>query len=208
MFFPEKKIILVHIPKTGGTSLESEINKNFYKTTDYNYLHYNHTIRGKFNNLKSNTPQGHRHSFISEYFEFLDINEYYSFSIIREPLSQVLSLYRQLKYTDTLKNVKITSLEDFIFGNSPRDLRFYNYYSNQYKFLTINDEVKVDKIFLFEEYWKAQDFIEEKFNIKIDRKITCMKTVNNGEILSHDMKKEIEKILPETFELYRKFIKK
>jgi len=208
MFFPEKKVVLVHIPKTGGTSLENQINKNFFNKEDYNYLHYNHTIRGKFKNLQPNTPQGHRHSFISEYFEFLDMSEYCSFSIMREPLSQVLSLYRQLKYTDMKKNIKVPSLEDFIFGNSARDLRFYYYYSDQYKFLTINNEVKVDKIFLFEEYWKAQDFVEEKFNIKINRKIKCMQTIDNGEILSDDMKKEIEKILPETFDLYNKVLKK
>lgn len=208
MFFPQNKTILVHIPKTGGTSLEIQIARNFLKNEEYQFLHYNHTIRGKFNNLKAETAHGHRHSFISEYNQYLNLNEYTSFTILREPFSQVLSLYRQLKENEDKLSRIMPSLCDFIFGNCKYDLRHYDFYSNQYRFTHINDKLKVDNIFIYEKYHEVQEFVEKLYNIKIDKKLISMKTINNGDILSHDMKKEIKKILPESFDLYNTFLKK
>lgn len=208
MFFPENKTIFVHIPKTGGTSIEIEIGKKFLKNGSYDFLHYNHTIRGKFENLKPNTPKGHRHSFICEYDKYLNLDEYNSFTILREPYSQVLSLYRQLRENEEKNNKKMPSLEDFIFGNSSQNLVLYDFYSNQYKFTHINGELKVKNIFLFEKYHEAQDFVEKIFNIKIDKSFFSMETTSKGEVLSQDMKKEIKKLLPETFDLYYQFLNK
>ena len=208
MFYQQNKTILVHIPKTGGTSLEVEIAKHFLKKESYDFLHENHTIRGKFENLKKDTPKGHRHSFISEYDKYLNLKEYESFVILREPLSQVLSLYRQLKQNEEKVSRIMPSLEDFIFGNCRNDLRHYDHYSNQYKFTHINNELRVNNVFIYEKYYEAQEFVEKLYNIKINRESRSMKTIDNGEVLSHDMKEEIKKILPESFDLYNRFSNK
>ncbi len=208
MFYQQNKTILVHIPKTGGTSLEVEIAKHFLKKESYDFLHENHTIRGKFENLKKDTPRGHRHSFISEYDKYLNLNEYESFTVLRDPFSQVVSLYRQMKENGEKISRVMPSLEDFIFGNCCEDLRHYDHYSNQYKFTHINNELKINHIFIYEKYHEAQKFVEKLYNIKIDKNFRSMKTKDNGEILSHDMKKEIKKILPESIDLYNRFSSK
>jgi hypothetical protein len=208
MFYPQNKTILVHIPKTGGTSLEIAISKHFLKKESYDFLHENHTIRGKFENLKKDTPKGHRHSFISEYDRYLDLKEYESFVVLREPLSQVLSLYRQLRQNEEQALRVMPSLKDFIFGNCKNDLRHYDFYSNQYKFTHINNELKINNVFIYEKYHEAQEFVEKLYNIKIDKEFRSMKTTDCGESLSYDMEKEIKKILPETFDLYNRFSSK
>jgi len=212
MFFPQNKTILVHIPKTGGTSIENEIANKFLNIKDNQskFLHENHTIRGFFKKIELDTPMGHRHSFISEYGDFLELNDYDSFVILREPFSQVLSMYRQIK--DNHRSKKILnlapSLQDFIFGNCKNDLKFFDYYLNQYKFTHINGELKVNHVFLYEKYHEAQDFVEKKYNIKIDKNKRLMKTTEDSQILTQDMKNEIKKCYPETFDLYDEYLKK
>ena len=212
MFFPQNKTILVHIPKTGGTSIENEIANKFLNIKDNQskFLHENHTIRGFFKKIELGTPMGHRHSFISEYGDFLELNDYDSFVILREPFSQVLSMYRQIK--DNHRSKKILnlapSLQDFIFGNCKNDLKFFDYYLNQYKFTHINGELKVNHVFLYEKYHEVQDFVEKKYNIKIDKNKRLMKTTEDSQILTQDMKNEIKKCYPETFDLYDEYLKK
>jgi hypothetical protein len=212
MFFPQNKTVFVHIPKTGGTSIEHQISLKYLNIDKKNknlFMHENHTIRGKFNKFEFNTPKGHRHSFICEYNEFLSLDEYQSFAILREPTSQVYSLYKQIK--DNHRDKKILhlapSLNDFIFGGCKHDLKYYDYYINQYKYTHINDELKVNHIFLYEKYHLVQDFVEKLYNIKIDRNLTLMKTTEDEQVLTKDMKDEIKKHYPETFDLYNRFSK-
>lgn len=211
MFFPQNKTIFVHIPKTGGTSIENQIASNFLniKNNQGKFLHEHYTIRGFFKKLEFGTPMGHRHSFISEYAEFLNLNDYESFVILREPFSQVLSMYRQIK--DNHRSKKILhlapSLQDFIFGNCHNDLKFFDYYLNQYKFTHINGELKVNHVFLYEKYYEVQDFVEKQYNIKIDKSKRLMKTTEDDQILTQEMKNEIKKCYPETFDLYDRFSK-
>lgn len=213
MFFPENKTIFVHIPKTGGTSIEHEIIRKFLKIERNNYgefLHKNYTIRGFFKNIPFDTPMGHRHSFISEYDECLKLDTYESFTILREPFSHVLSMYRHIKDNHRAKNIShlSPSLEDFIFGNCKGNLKFFDYYLNQYKFTHINNKLKVDHVFLYEKYDEVQNFVENLYNIKINKNIRLMKTTEDNQILTEDMKKEIKKCYPETFDLYDSFLKK
>jgi len=211
MFFPENKTIFVHIPKTGGTSIEEEIIKKFLKIRKpHKFLYENYTINGFFKKIELDTQNGHRHSFISEYNDHLNLNDYESFTILREPFSQVLSMYRQLKDNNRLKNiVHLTpSLQDFIFGNCKSDLKFFDYYINQYKFTHINNELKVNHVFLYEKYYEVQDFLEKFYNIQIDKNIRLMKTTEDNQILTQDMQNEIKKCYPETFDLYYRFLKK
>lgn len=211
MFFPQNKTLFVHIPKTGGTSIEEEIVKKFLKIQKpHKFVYENYTINGFFKKIELDTPSGHRHSFISEYNDHLNLNDYESFAILREPFSQVLSMYRQLKDNNRLKNiVHLTpSLQDFIFGNCKSDLKFFDYYINQYKFTHIDNKLKVNHVFLYEKYNEVQDFLEKLYNIQIDKNIRLMKTTEDNQILTQDMQNEIKKCYPETFDLYYRFLKK
>ena len=225
MFFPNKHLF-VHIPKTGGTSLEYAIaSKYFYfkQDTDKEYNPYQRllnkgqigkvnrskieemsydefTINGHFRNLKKGQG-GHPHSFICDYAEFLDINQYEKFVVLRNPYDQVVSLYNQVR-----KQVDISSLDDFILCNDKHNIEKYRHYIDQYTFTHIDGSLAVDKVFVFDRYQEAQDYVEEIFDITIDRSLRLWKTEYSGETLSESSKRRFEDMYSQSIELYNRFI--
>ena len=225
MFFPNKKLF-IHIPKTGGTSLEFAISSKFFYEkndqgeTDKNYRDFidkngfhsldrkkieeisyqKFTINGHFRKLKKGQG-GHPHSFIKDYAEFLDINEYEKFVVLRNPYDQVVSLYNQIR-----KQVEVSSLEDFVLCNDKHNIDKYRHYIDQYAFTHIDGTLSADKVFVFDRYHQAQDYVEEVFQIKIDRSLRLWKTEYSGETLSELSRKHFEDMFSQSIELYNKFI--
>tara|TARA_B100000530_G_scaffold290925_1_gene207436 strand:- start:249 stop:926 length:678 start_codon:yes stop_codon:yes gene_type:complete len=225
MFFPNKKLF-VHIPKTGGTSLEFAIaSKIFYEKIDQeerdksyrNFIRQNgfqsldrkkiedmsyqkFTVNGHFKRLKKGKG-GHPHSFIKEYAEFLDIDEYEKFVVLRNPYDQVISLYNQMR-----KQVDINSLDDFILCTDKHNIERYRHYIDQYAFTHIDGSLSVEKVFVFDRYHQAQDYVEEIFEIKIDRALKLWKTEYSGETFSEKSKRHFENMYHESIELYDRFI--
>lgn len=205
MFFDKQKIIFVHIPKTGGSSLEYAICKNIYKIdnqNNVNILSYkNFTINGMFKNNVWGKPNGHPHSYISEYSKYLKLEEFLKFTILRNPYEQIRSLYNQIR-----KNIKTSSFEHFIMSNDSNSIKSYSHFIDQYKYTHINGVLSVDKIFVYDRYNEAQEFVENKFNIKIDRDKKLWKTNYTDEKFTKEMKEKFESIHYKSIELYNKFV--
>ena len=226
MFFPNKRIF-VHIPKTGGSSLEFAISKKYFlnqnelyeNQKEYKDFISNHglgginekrkieemsykkfTINGFFRDLKKGKG-GHPHSYISEYEEFLDLKKYEKFVILRNPFDQVISLYNQMRI-----QVEIKSLDDFIMCKGLHNIEKYRHYIDQYSFTHIDGVLAVDKVFVFDRYKEAQDYVEETFNIKIDRTLRLWKTEYSGEKLSDASRRYFEDMYSQSIELYNRFI--
>lgn len=113
MFFPNKSIF-VHIPKTGGSSLEHAITANYLKDepeNKWNRMAYDQfTIHGHFKKYALGIGgKGHPHSYISEYDEHLNIDDYFKFVNLRNPHDQLIRLYNQMR-----KETHIPSLEHFV----------------------------------------------------------------------------------------------
>ena len=225
MFFPNKKI-LVHIPKTGGSSLEYAISSKYFfeqqaldekektyrsfidqhglknvsrkKIEEMSYKKY--TINGHFRNLKKGEG-GHPHSYIEDYGEFLDLNDYEKFVILRNPFDQVTSLYNQLR-----KQVKIKSLNDFVMCNGKHNVKKYRHYIDQYAFTHINDQLYIDRVFVFDRYHEAQEYVEDSIGLKIDKSLRLWKTEHNGETLTESSRLYFEEIFHKSVELYNKYI--
>ena len=225
MFFPNNQIF-IHIPKTGGTSLEFAIcSKYFYEKIDQEesekvYREFiaqsgfknldrkkieemsyeRFTINGHYRNLKKGQG-GHPHSFISDYAEFLDINDYEKFVVLRNPFDQVVSLYNQIR-----KQVEISSLDDFILCNDKHNIEKYRHYIDQYAFTHIDGVLSVDKVFVFDRYHEAQDYVENIFGIEIDRSLRLWKTEYTEETISESSKIYFEDMYSQSIELYSQFI--
>lgn len=225
MFFPNNQLF-IHIPKTGGTSLEFAIcSKYFYEKIDQEesekvYREFiaqsgfknldrkkieemsyeRFTINGHYRNLKKGQG-GHPHSFISDYAEFLDINDYEKFVVLRNPFDQVVSLYNQIR-----KQVEISSLDDFILCNDKHNIEKYRHYIDQYAFTHIDGVLSVDKVFVFDRYHEAQDYVENIFDIEIDRSLRLWKTEYTEETISESSKIYFEDMYSQSIELYSQFI--
>ena len=225
MFFPNNQIF-IHIPKTGGTSLEFAIcSKYFYEKIDQEesekvYREFiaqsgfknldrkkieemsyeRFTINGHYRNLKKGQG-GHPHSFISDYAEFLDINDYEKFVVLRNPFDQVVSLYNQIR-----KQVEISSLDDFILCNDKHNIEKYRHYIDQYAFTHIDGVLSVDKVFVFDRYHEVQDYVENIFDIEIDRSLRLWKTEYTEETISESSKIYFEDMYSQSIELYSQFI--
>ena len=158
------------------------------------------TINGHYRNLKKGQG-GHPHSFISDYAEFLDINDYEKFVVLRNPFDQVVSLYNQIR-----KQVEISSLDDFILCNDKHNIEKYRHYIDQYAFTHIDGVLSVDKVFVFDRYHEAQDYVENIFDIQIDRSLRLWKTEYTEETISESSKIYFEDMYSQSIELYSQFI--
>ena len=81
-----------------------------------------------------------------------------------------------------------------------------DHYIDQYKFTHIDGELRADKVFVFDRYHEAQNFVEEKFNLKIDRDKKLWKTKYTGEALSTEAKSHFESVYHQSIELYNQFL--
>ncbi|WP_409432244.1 sulfotransferase family 2 domain-containing protein [Litorimonas sp. RW-G-Af-16] len=203
MFFPNESLF-VHIPKTGGSSLVSAIAGKYLQDEPeeaWDRLAYDRfTIHGYFKKSIWG-EEGHPHSYISEYDQYLKIDDFFKFVILRNPADQLVSLYNQLR-----KEVHIPSLEHFVLGQEGMTMARVDHYIDQYKYTHIDDELRIDKVFLFDRYAEVQDFVEAHFNITLDRNRRLWKTDPSGETLSPQAKRHFESQYHKSIELYHQFL--
>jgi len=203
LFFPNK-CLFIHIPKTGGSSLEHAIANKYLEGEPEGNIerqaYSKFTVHGHFEKREKGNG-GHPHSFIKDYAEHLNIENYYKFVVLRNPFEQVVSLYNQIRVS-----ANIPSLEHFILGDKNFTMKQVDHYIDQYKFTHIDGELMVDKIFVFDRYHEAQNFVEDKFNLTIDRDKKLWKTKYTGETLSMEAKTHFESVYHQSIELYNQFL--
>ena len=205
MFFPNKSLF-VHIPKTGGSSLEHGITAHYLKDvpeTQMAQIAYERfTVHGYFK--KSIWGQdGHPHSFISEYDTYLNLDDYFKFVILRNPFDQLISLYNQMRQSS-----HIPSLEHFVLADEGLSIARFSHYIDQYKYTHIDGELRMDKVFVFDRYALAQDFVEAHYKLTLDREKRLWKTQPSGETLSARAKQHFESLYYQSIELYHQFLSK
>lgn len=171
MRFKEINTLFIHVPKTGGTTITHEIAKYLYgrqRNTIQLYDDPDKVI------VKRSTRKAHVYARI--YKRILGKVEYenlYTFGFIREPFSQISSLFSQLNSMNLsinprFKPYKTMSFENFIFREDKFGMLGNSSLIRQDKYLKDRlNRIMVDDIFPFEYYKESLKILSKKINIPL-----------------------------------------
>jgi len=152
-----KKCIFIHIPKTGGTSVEQ-----FIRDQDRNDIQY----------LGVRNNRSMHHMTASQLkLELLptQYNSYYRFSIVRNPYDRLLSEYywspvlgHKKGHTklEFLKHVILIVRHQLYYTNI-----YFDHFIPQYKFVYEQKRLQVHHLFKFEDMEWVKTFLSRKLNI-------------------------------------------
>jgi hypothetical protein len=156
MINEKHKFIFIHIPKTGGTSIEK--------------LFSNASCRWDWTH---NLWKQHRSIWQLKEIYKIPIDDYYKFTVVRNPWDKAVSGYTwwtTSKYP-IFRNVKSKSLKDYLLvQNGFEKFNHLNnkatgrgdHFNTQYSFVEINGDCQMDCIIKFEN-------LQEDFNIICDK---------------------------------------
>ena len=158
MISHKHKLIFIHIPKTGGTSVEDVLFKpNGKRTTKDLWMFPNKYQTGGLQHIMAS-------HIIQEVSEDI-FSEYFTFSIVRNPWDKMVSQYNYTitKRPDLRKYIGITesvSFKEYI--NHVVKAKIHVQWDPQYKFLYINKKCAVDYIGRFENLQEDFDTVCDK----------------------------------------------
>jgi hypothetical protein len=151
MIFEKEKLLFVHVPKTGGTSIIRWLNKG---SLDGNHYPYNDDL-------------------VNLYLE------YKTFAIFRDPISRFVSAYKYLTnydcccygtqmYRGDIQQGQLVKsfgadINQFINDISPRDLIKFVHFRPQCYFICSDDNNKplVEDLLFFEDYGKIISYVKD-----------------------------------------------
>ena len=201
-YFKNNKInlLFIHIPKTGGSSLEKYFNvkfniplnkKSLMSTEDIREFSDKHDINSSLQHLTYNT--------IIKYKDFFKIDEtnIKIITIVRNPYDKLMS---DLFY---LKKINISSTKEEVYEKIKIYLQenYDNHITPQYKFITNDDENLIDNIVLLHTETLNEDMHKlgyRDFNIKMNMNPN---DVNYQEYLNNDSINLINEIYKKDFEI-------
>ena len=183
------KIIFIHIPKTGGTSIEKSLNisniKNGYGIKDnkavqhFTWYNYQKHINDKF-------------------------NAYYKFTIVRNPYEKVLSDYFWLKNiahldVDNYQNKTFDEYLDYcdfiVKNNLYNKTIYHDHFMPQNEFIYKNDILMINKILRFENFEYIKKFMKLRYKVNVihENKNNSKKNITLTELQKDKIYKIYEK---------------
>jgi len=193
VFFPDKNIAFIHIPKTGGTSVE-------HATKSWGKPEHGYDTKNKV---------ALQHLTISKMHEQWPLTRNYSsYAIIREPVGKLLSEYVWCevpglgqKAGQTLDEF-IDSTKKIVENKDYRATLYHDHFIPQKDFLLIDGEIAVDHIYLFEHIDQCIKDICQKLGYTINRIPQAWKSHNKPTATPEQVQK-INEIYKEDSELYQ-----
>lgn len=161
MIIPEKKILFVHIPKTGGQSVTKFFLENLGEKANLKNAKY-----GLINN-KKNKRQGphHFHHLLLKEYEKLglvnDVKEYFKITVVRNPYSRFISAYYFNKLQNDFSFREV--LDRLPFADERSDL--YRMFIPQTNYLTVDNKIQIDKVFYQENLDDFFEFFLKKYKM-------------------------------------------
>ena len=193
----DKKIIFVHIPKTGGSTIELAMG------TDKN------DIGCGFGEWKGIALQ---HGTVHDIKTFLgnDIfDEYEKISIYRNPYSRMISEYYWCQIKDKGYKGKQTFdsfldyVDECVRNENFNETIYHDHFIPQHKFVfDDNDKLVVDKIFNFDNFNTISEYLLEKYDINTNSIHDKKNTIKNKIVLNESQKRKIYDMYKKDFELF------
>ena len=185
----EKKCIFIHIPKTGGTSIEQ-----FIKDNGKNNL----LFLGVKNGRSLHHLRGHELKLIIPYI----YKKYFKFSIIRNPYDRLLSEY----YWTPIVNLgyKYGKSKKHFLENVSEIVKNKKYFENinndhfipQYSFLYNKNKLLVDQLFKYEDLDWVSKYLKKKLNISRE-----FPYLNKTSIKKEEWNEEEKKIIYDLYQI-------
>lgn len=175
MYYPKQKLVFVHIPKTGGSTLEYHLGQTEHPRL---YQHNKGTSKAgrmqfltKLYKMYQLEPEGKRHNIHRLASQYDDIDDWHSYNyitILRNPFSQIKSLYT-MNYDQAVRsNKNYPTWEEYIF----EDRKNANYLSGQKawvdQYYITGEGSGVDEMYPFEHYQEIMCYIGEQYNFEPD----------------------------------------
>lgn len=152
----ENKIVFVHIPKTGGSSIEKFFNIYGHDNMGDNKIYDENIMFGKnsqhydYKSILKNSKK--------------EISSYFSFCFVRNPWDKMVSEYFYLRKS---KNFKI-SFKDFVFSIKNQKTQGKTHFAEQISFICDKDnKILVDFVGRFENFKKDFKHVCRINNLKI-----------------------------------------
>lgn len=160
---PNKKILFLHVPKTGGTSIIKLLEKNNISLLKYD------NIRGL-----------NKHSTLQELYDF-GFEETYNISIVRNPFDRLISFYNFFgvkEYSKLSFDEYINKIEDFHMWIRPA-----------YQFFTLNGEYSLDVLMKLENLNEDVKKLCDEFSLE-DREVEVLNTAHTIEHFTYTEKQK------------------
>jgi len=208
------KTIFIHIPKAGGTSIETVL-------CDFPLFRYQ--LVNKFNwygNIRNDeTKYELDHStmaYLKKNCKYYD-NSYFSFAIVRNPYARLVSEYHYCKYQYSRFIKKLDSFKDFVYElknkfdyvlkNKEKDHLYVSHYLPQYLFTHNYRKIKiVNKIYklenLNEEWLNICEILDiDKELIRSEKNASKFK-YNYEDYYDEDLKSIVYEMYKDDFEIF------
>ena len=149
MIIPQKNLLFVHIPKTGGQSVTKYIFKD--QGIDFR-LESQPSMLWIINNEDRSLPGPEKlpHMTINEYVDLgyltqQEFDSYTTFSIVRNPFSRFVSAFYY-------NNLQYIGMDEWIKNHYPTDINshLYRHFMPQHDYITTGNKVLVDHLFYTE----------------------------------------------------------
>ena len=198
-YFKNENILLIHIPKTGGSSVEKYFCDKYNINLTIDNLYSNSDLR-----LNNHSLQHSTYSEIKSYLFFnINFNNIKIITVVRNPYDRIISdLFFYKLINKKTEKEKIASIIDMFLKSN--EIKFDNHKMEQYKYLINNDdEIISDKIIIMKTETLNEDMEKNGFaNFNIIINNTYRNTIDYRSLLNNDSIKLINDYYKKDFEYF------
>lgn len=169
MICHQRRFIFIHIRKTGGTSLEAAL-------VDGEAAYTKKYRPGKEPVAQTLLPMENRKHNILRDFNSNVVEEYFTFSIVRNPWDRAVSRYFWERKLGRPSACLFATFKDYIMARRGRASLEWNVtndnsevYRSQFDSLQIDGKIGVDKVWRFEDLKKCYPEIAKKLGIHFEK---------------------------------------